>query len=84
MRAFALERDHRVDHMLDDARAGDLAVLGDMADQDDRRAARLGEADQRLRRAAHLLDRAGRQFDGVAPHRLDGIDHHQLGRVAGA
>ena len=47
--AVALERHHRVDHVLDDARPGDLPVLGDMADHDDRRAARLGEADQRLR-----------------------------------
>ena len=49
VRALALERHDRVDHVLDDARAGDLPVLGDVADQDDRRAARLGEADQRLR-----------------------------------
>ena len=50
VRALALERQHRVDHVLDHARPGDLAVLGDVADQDHRRAARLGEADQRLRR----------------------------------
>ena len=46
LRAFALERQHGVDHVLDHARAGDLAVLGDMADQDDRRPGALGEADQ--------------------------------------
>ena len=49
VRAFALEREHRVDHVLDHARAGDLAVLGDVADQDDGGAGALGEADQRLR-----------------------------------
>ena len=38
-RAVALEREHGVDHVLDHARAGDLAVLGDVADQDDRGAA---------------------------------------------
>ena len=32
--AVALEGEHRVDHVLDHARAGDLAVLGDVADQD--------------------------------------------------
>ena len=37
LRAFALERQHRIDHVLDHAGAGDLAVLGDMADQDDAR-----------------------------------------------
>ena len=50
MAAFALEIEHGVDHVLDDARAGDLALLGDMADQHDRRAGRLGVADHRLRR----------------------------------
>ena len=34
VRAFALEREHGIDHVLDHARAGDLAVLGDVADQD--------------------------------------------------
>ncbi len=66
LRAFALERQHRVDHVLDHARAGDLAVLGDVADQDDGGAGFLGEADQRLRRGAHLRDRAGR---GLRPCR---------------
>ena len=32
--ALALEVEHGVDHVLDDARAGDLAVLGDVADED--------------------------------------------------
>ena len=49
VRAFAFEREHRVDHVLDHARAGDLAVLGDVADQDDGGAGALGEADQHLR-----------------------------------
>ena len=48
MAAFALEIEHGVDHVLDDARAGDLAVLGDVADQHDGRTGRLGVADHRL------------------------------------
>ena len=44
--ALALEVEHGVDHVLDDARAGDLAVLGDVADEDDRGAAALGEGDE--------------------------------------
>ena len=84
MRAFALEGEHRIDHVLDHARAGDLAVLGDMADQDDGRARALGEADQRLRRAAHLRDRAGRGFDHVGPHGLDRVDDDEArGRALG-
>jgi hypothetical protein len=35
MRAFALERQHGIDHMLDDTGAGDLSVLGDVANEDD-------------------------------------------------
>ena len=46
----ALEGGDGVDHVLDHAGAGDLAVLGDVADEDDGRAGGLGEADQGLRR----------------------------------
>ena len=82
MRAFALERQHRVDHVLDHAGAGDLAVLGDVADENDGRAGSLGKADERLRRAAHLGHRAGRGLDHVRPHGLDGIDDDEAGRLA--
>ena len=82
VRAFALEREHRIDHVLDHARAGDLAVLGDVADQDDGRARALGEADQRLRRAAHLRHRAGRGLDRVGPHGLDRVDDDEARRLA--
>ena len=34
--AFALEIQHRIDHMLEHARAGDAAFLGDVADQEHR------------------------------------------------
>ena len=82
MRAFALERQHRVDHVLDHARSCDLAVLGDMADQNDGGAGTLGKTDERLRRAAHLRDRAGRGFDRVGPHGLDRVDDDQARRLA--
>jgi len=48
VRAVPLEGQHRVDHVLDDARPGHLAVLGHMPDQNDRGAAVLGVAQQRL------------------------------------
>jgi len=82
MRALALEGEHRVDHVLDHARAGDLPVLGDVPDQDQRRARALGEADQRRGGAAHLRHRAGRGFDRVGPHGLDRVDDHQARCVA--
>jgi hypothetical protein len=53
-----------------------------MADQDDGGAGFLGEADQSLRRAAHLRDGAGRGFDHVGPHRLDRIDDDEARRGA--
>ncbi len=77
LRAFAFERQHRIDHVLDHARAGDLAVLGDVADQDDGGAGFLRKPNERLRGRPHLRHRAGRRFDRVGPHGLDRIDHDQ-------
>ncbi len=82
MAALAFEAEHRVDHMFKHTRAGDRAVLGDMADQDHRRPALLGEADQFLRRSTNLTDRAGRALDQVAVHRLDRIDDQQRWRCS--
>ena len=78
----ALEGHHRVDHVLDHPRAGDLAVLGDVADEDHGRAGGLGEADQRLGAAADLRDRAGRRFHRLGPHGLDRIDDRERRRAA--
>ena len=58
MAALALEIEHGVDHVLEHARAGDRAVLGDVADQQHGDAAALGERDQFLRRGADLGDGA--------------------------
>ena len=81
MAGVALEIEHGVDHVLDHARSGDLAVLGDMADQHDCGLRRLGVADQRLRGGAHLRHGAGRAFGEIGPQRLDGIDDRR-GRPA--
>ena len=43
MAAVALEIEHRIDHVLDDLGAGDLAVLGHVADEQQRAARRLGK-----------------------------------------
>ena len=71
--ALALEGHDGVDHVLDDARAGDLPVLGDVADHDHAGAGGLGVADERLRRHAHLRHGAGRSVRRAGPHGLDGI-----------
>ena len=63
--------------MFHDARSGDLAVLGDVADEDHGRAGALGEPDQRLRARAHLRHRAGSRLDQVGPHRLDRVDNDE-------
>ena len=78
---LALEVEHGVDHVLEHARAGDLTVLGDMADQQQGTAALLGEADQRLGGGAQLGDGARRLLEPVDPHGLDGIDDHQVRRL---
>ena len=77
MAAIAFEIQHRVDHVLQHARPGDGAVLGDVADQHQGEAGGLGQADQLERGGADLGDGAGRALDGVQPHGLDRIDHHQ-------
>ena len=78
MAAFALEIEHGVDHVLDHARTRDLPLLGDVADQDDGRAGRLGVADDALGGGPYLRDRAGGRFGEVGPQRLDGIEDDEV------
>ena len=47
--AVALELEHRVDHVLEDARPGDGALLGHVTDEEDGRAGLLGEAQEAAR-----------------------------------
>ena len=79
--ALALEAEHDIDHMLQHARAGDGAILGDMAHQHQRHAIFLGIADEFEGRGAHLADGARRALDLVGMHGLDRIDHQQRGRL---
>src|SRR5690606_18893174 len=58
--AVTLEVADDVDEMLEDPRPGDLAVLGDVPDDDDRQTPLLCDADQRRRNLAHLARLAGR------------------------
>ena len=61
---LALEVQHHVDEVLEHARTGDRAVLGDVADQDRGDAALLGHRDQRRGDLADLGDPAGGALDG--------------------
>ncbi len=78
--AVALELQHSVDHVLEHARAGDRALLGDVADEEDGRAGGLGQAEEAARRFAHLADAARRRGEGVAVQGLHGVDHDQRRR----
>ena len=62
----ALEVEHHVDQVLEHPGAGDRAVLRDMADQDHRQIALLGDRDQRRRDRPDLGDAAGRAVDARA------------------
>ena len=73
--ALALERQHGVDHVLEHARTGERALLGDVADHHDRQVGRLRLDDQRVRAVAHLRDRARRRGERRIVQRLDGVDH---------
>ena len=78
----ALEIQHRIDHVLEHARSGDLAFLGHVADQQHGGAAGLGKADQFGRAFAQLRDRAGSRIDALRIHRLDRIDDERPARSA--
>ena len=75
----ALEVEHRVDHVLEDARTGDGPLLRDVADERDGHTGRLGELDQPRRALAHLRDAAGRRADGGPVDHLDRVDHREVG-----
>ena len=71
---IAFEVQHRVDHVLEDARTRDHAFLGHVTDDQHRHARRFGEAHQRSRRLAHLRGRSRRGFHFGCEHRLNRVD----------
>ncbi|CUX24933.1 hypothetical protein AGR7C_Cc160327 [Agrobacterium deltaense Zutra 3/1] len=82
MSPVAFEIKHGIDHVLDHARTGDLAFLGDVADQHHGRARLFGKPDHRLHTGAHLRHRAGGGIGRIAPQCLDGIDDDEIGSLA--
>ena len=74
MAALALEVEDSIDHVFEHPRAGDLSVLGDVANDEQGDAAPLGDPDQRLGGGAHLGDRARRRLERVDMHGLYRID----------
>ena len=64
--------------MLQHARPGDGAFLGDVTDQKQGRATGLGVAHQLRRAFPHLRHRARRRLQPFSEHGLDRVDHHRL------
>ena len=67
MAPLAFEIEHGIDQMLDRLGPGDLAILGDMAHQYQRRAGGFGEAHQIEAGGADLGDGAGRRIQRAGP-----------------
>ena len=80
--AVAFERQDGVDDVLEHARAGQRAVLGDVADEQRRDAGVLGQPHQPLRGVAHLRDRSGRAGRVGIVHGLDRVDREDVGCAA--
>ena len=65
--------------MLEDLGAGEVAVLGDVADEERRDVLPFRGEQQLRRRLAHLPDAAGRGLELEREHRLDRVDDDQRG-----
>src|SRR3569833_4369384 len=76
--SLALEVQHGVDEMLEHARACNRALLGDVADDDHRRAARLGKTDELCSTFPQLRYRTRA---GVARVRFGGLDESTMSSV---
>ena len=67
--------------MFQNLRAGDGALLGDVADDEDRGARSFGVFEQRGGAFADLRHAAGRRLDQIGVDRLDRVDDHQVGAL---
>ena len=76
--ALALEVEHGVDDVFEDARAGQRAVLRHMADDEGGDAVRLGDAQEVDGALAHLRDAARRALHVWLEDGLDGVDDEEF------
>ena len=65
--------------MLEDFRPGDIAVFGDVPDEDHRNARRLGKTDEFGGTLANLRNAARSRIDIVRMQRLDRVDDDYIG-----
>ncbi len=77
MSPVALEAQDRVHQMLEHPGAGDGALLGDVADQHQDGAVRLGRRREQCGALPHLGHRSRRRLHPVGAHGLDRIDQDQ-------
>ena len=77
MVTVAVEGEDRVDQVLDGPGPGQVAVLGHVAHQEQRGAARLGHAGQTLDAGAHLSQAARRLAQLGFGDGLERVDHHE-------
>ena len=74
---LAFEVEHRVDHVFERLGAGDVAVLGDVADEERRNVMALGHEQELGGRLADLANAAGRRLELQREHRLHRVHHQQ-------
>ena len=74
----AVQQHGAVNTVLQHFRTGQRAIFGDVADHNNRHAARLGEARQISGGFTHLRYAAWRRLNLRHMHDLNGVDHHQL------
>ena len=79
--AVAFELQDNVDDVFQDLGPGDASVLGDVADDEDRRPGRLGILEQRRGAFAYLRHASRRRVQQVGIDGLYRVDHHQVGPV---
>ncbi|MEY3701178.1 MAG: hypothetical protein RI891_470, partial [Gemmatimonadota bacterium] len=79
-RALALEVEHRVHDVLEGLRAGDATALGDMSDDEHRRARLFREPHQTGGTLSHLPDIPRRALEVPGEDGLDGVDDEDGGR----
>jgi hypothetical protein len=77
--AIALEGEHRIHQVLEHARAGDGAIFGHVAHQDQRGPVCLRRRRQQCGTLAHLSHRARGRLDSLGAHGLDRIDQDERG-----
>ena len=79
MIAITLKLQHHIDNMLQNLRAGNSSVFGDMTDDKYRGTRRLGIFQQRSRTLSDLRHTTRRRVQRLGINRLNRVNHHYIG-----